>query len=120
MLNSSALTFLSSNKAKQSMKATLAFAMCMVVVGTVLDAFAADSFTEAAELVRTGNTWKKGQEIPAKLLKYHTSDDGSCFPNPRGTDVLSGTLPITHCYGKLRFCLRLLIHGFSRTQSTGH
>jgi hypothetical protein len=74
------------------MKGTLGFAMCVVALGTVLDGFAADSFTEAVELERTGNTWKKGQKIPAKLLDYHTSNDGSCFPNPRGTDVLFGTI----------------------------
>jgi hypothetical protein len=67
-------------------------AMCMVTMGTVLDGFAADSFTEAAELVRAGNTWKMGEKIPAKLLKYHTSYDGSCFPNPRGTDMLFGAI----------------------------
>ena len=64
-----------------------------VVFGIVMfwiasNCLAADDYTEATELVKMGNAWKQGEPIPAKLLEYRTSNDGSCFPSPRGTGML--------------------------------
>lgn len=61
----------------------------MVATGT-LNGFATDKFpeSEAVQAVRAANTWKQGEKIPAKLLTYRSSSDGSCFPNPTGTEML--------------------------------
>jgi len=70
------------------MNRLLASLSCLVFFG-VVDAFAADDYKEAADLERLGNSWKVGEPIPSKLLDYRKSwDEGSCFPNPRGTDML--------------------------------
>src|SRR5688572_33172689 len=35
------------------------------------------------------NAWKSGDEVPKDLLKYRSSrDEGSCFPNPAGTESI--------------------------------
>lgn len=64
----------------------------LVVFGTVLSVSATDDYKEAAQLEQTGNSWKAGEPVPAKLLEYHTSRDDSCFPNPRGTEMLFGAI----------------------------
>jgi len=70
------------------MNRLLASLSCLVFFG-VVDAFAADDYKEAAELERLGNSWKADGPIPSKLLDYRKSwDEGSCFPNPRGTEEL--------------------------------
>ncbi len=70
------------------MKAILGCALGLIVFGTVSCAPAVDDYKEAIELERLGNAWKTGDRIPAKLLEYRTSQDGSCFSNPRGTEKL--------------------------------
>ena len=56
---------------------------------TAFSCFASDDYKDASELERTGNLWKKGEPIPAKLLEYRASwDKGSCFPIPGGTEML--------------------------------
>jgi len=63
-----------------------------MVLGMVVRCSASDDYTEAAEIERVGNAWKTGEPVPLKLLEYHTSRDGSCFPSPRGTEMLFGTI----------------------------
>lgn len=55
-------------------------------------ASAADDYNEAKDLERVSNSWKVGEPIPSKLLDYRTSSDGSCFPIPRGTEMLFGSI----------------------------
>lgn len=55
----------------------------------VFNCSAADDYKEVVELEKTGNSWKQGEPIPAKLLEYRSShEEGSCFPNPRGTEMM--------------------------------
>src|SRR5437868_8486559 len=61
-----------------------------VMAGIVLNSSAADDYTEATELEQTANAWKESEPVPVRLLDYRKSWDGSCFPNPRGTEVLFG------------------------------
>jgi|GEM_PF-7010067 hypothetical protein len=62
--------------------------VAFIVLPAVLSCSGADSYAEAADLKKISNSWKAGESLPGKLLEYHSSQDGSCFPNPRGTYVL--------------------------------
>lgn len=65
---------------------------CLAFFG-VVGASAADDYKEAASLERAGNSWEGGEPIPPGLLDFHKSwDTGSCFPNPRGTKMLFGSI----------------------------
>jgi hypothetical protein len=70
------------------MKAIFRIMFALVVLSTALSCSAAADYQEASELGRAGNAWKPGDPIPAKLLEYRTSRDDSCFPSPRGTEML--------------------------------
>jgi hypothetical protein len=75
------------------MNPNLGFLLSFVVFGTVLNGSAADDYVDAVELAQAGNSWKEGEPIPIKLLEYRSShEDGSCFPNPRGTESLFGAI----------------------------
>src|SRR6266566_243547 len=74
------------------MKKLVALLSGLALFGVVFIASAADNYKEAAELERVGDSWKEGEPIPLKLLDYRTSSDGSCFPNPRGTEMLFGSI----------------------------
>ena len=74
------------------MKATLVCAIWLVAAGAVIDGIAANTSTEVVKLTRAGNSWKKGQKIPPKLLEFRSSNDGFCFPSLRGTSALFGAI----------------------------
>jgi hypothetical protein len=70
---------------------TRALLPCLVIFAAV-GASAADDYKEATDIEHVGNSWREGDPIPSKLLEYRESWDGSCFPNPRGTETLFGSI----------------------------
>jgi hypothetical protein len=74
-------------------KAMFGVVLSFVLVCTALTCTAFDDSTAGSGLEGASNAWKPGEPIPAKLLNYKTSwHEGSCFPDPRGTEMVFGAI----------------------------
>jgi hypothetical protein len=77
----------------QSMWQTSNVVVGLAMLWSVCCCPAADDYQETVELGKAANAWKQEEPIPAKLLEYKTSwREGSCFPDPSGTEFLFSTI----------------------------
>src|SRR5690242_326254 len=60
--------------------------LCLALADVLV--YADDTEEEEARLQKTTDAWKAGDPIPPALLIYRPShSEGSCFPDPRGTEM---------------------------------